>query len=470
TRQARRGAARLGTARDPVQLEVFNNLFMAVAEHMGAVLAQTATSVNIKERLDFSCAIFDARGGLVANAPHVPVHLGSMSDSVAAVIARFGDTLGPANAYVLNAPYRGGTHLPDVTVVTPVFAPGGDAAVFFVACRGHHADVGGITPGSMPPSSQRIDEEGVLLDCLQLVESGSLREEAMRACLSAGPHPARNIPQNIADLRAQLAANTTGVRELLALVERHGLEVVQAYMGHVQDNAEEAVREVIGILSDGAFCCTMDDGSVIAVQVRVDRQRRAACIDFTGTSGTRPNNFNAPRSITTAVVMYVFRCLVDAPLPLNAGCLVPLSIHIPPGCMLDPRYPAAVVAGNVETSQCIADALFGALGVLAGSQGTMNNLTFGTAAYQYYETLCGGAGAGPTFPGASAVHTHMTNSRLTDPEVLERRYPVRLERFAIRHGSGGAGRFPGGAGVVRELRFGAPMTVAWLTNRRTVAP
>jgi len=462
------------TQRSPLLLEVFNNLFMSIAEQMGATLVNTACSVNIKERLDFSCAVFDGRGDLVANAPHLPVHLGSMGASVKAVLARHHDALRPGDAYLLNSPYAGGTHLPDLTVVTPVFAGAGSAAaappLFFVASRAHHADVGGVTPGSMPPGSRRIEEEGVLIEDFRLVEGGELREAEAAALLSSGPYPVRDLAQNLADLRAQVAANARGAAELARMVAEFGLPVVRAYMQHVQDNAEEAVRRVIDRLGDGSFRQEMDDGSVVAVDVIVDRRTRGATIDFTGTSPQRPDNFNAPAAVCAAAVLYVFRTLVDADIPLNAGCLKPLRIVVPPGSMLDPVFPAAVAAGNVETSQAVTAALFGALGVVAASQGTMNNLTFGDERYQYYETICGGAGAGPTWDGCSAVHTHMTNSRLTDPEVLEWRYPVRVDEFAVRRGSGGSGAHRGGDGVVRRLRFLEALTAAIVSSSRRVAP
>ena len=465
--------------RSPLLLEVFNNLFMSIAEQMGATLANTASSVNIKERLDFSCALFDGEGGLVANAPHLPVHLGSMGASVQAVIARHAAEFAPGDAYLLNSPYAGGTHLPDLTVVTPVFATGGDTAaggkparapLFFVASRAHHADVGGITPGSMPPGSRTIDEEGVLVEDFRLVERGRLREAEVAELLTSAPWPVRDPAQNLADLRAQVAANARGVAELERMVCEFGVPVVAAYMRHVQDNAEEAVRRAIGRLQDGVWRQEMDDGSAIAVRVTVDREARSAVVDFTGTSPQRADNFNAPAAVCTAAVLYVFRTLVDADIPLNAGCLKPLRIVVPPGSMLDPAYPAAVAAGNVETSQAITSALFGALGVVAASQGTMNNVTFGDARYQYYETICGGAGAGPGFDGCSGVHTHMTNSRLTDPEVLESRFPVRVEEFALRRGSGGAGEHRGGDGVVRRLRFLEPLTAAIVSSGRRVPP
>ncbi|MFM2041966.1 MAG: hypothetical protein RLY86_542 [Pseudomonadota bacterium] len=460
----------VGTAADPVMLEVFNNLFMSIAEQMGLALENTALSVNIKERLDFSCAIFDAGGHLIANAPHIPVHLGSMGDSVRAVIAARGATLKPGDAVMLNNPYRGGTHLPDVTVVTPVFDRPGAEILFWVASRGHHADIGGITPGSMPPDSTRIEEEGILIDDVLLVEGGRLREQAVVDLLSGGPHPARNIPQNLGDLRAQVAANVRGAAELLRMVDLFGIETVRAYMGHVQDNAEAQVRRAIGVLRDGRFILPMDNGAVVSVAVTIDRATGSATVDFTGTSPQQPGNFNAPAAITRAAVLYVFRTLVAEDIPLNDGCLKPLTIIIPDGSMLNPRPPAAVVAGNVEVSQAVTNALYGALGVLAAAQGTMNNFTFGNDRHQYYETICGGAGAGPDFDGTDAVHTHMTNSRLTDPEVLEWRYPVLLESFRIRKGSGGVGRHRGGDGVVRRLRFLEPMTAALLANNRRIAP
>ena len=462
--------AAVGTAADPVMLEVFNNLFMSIAEEMGLALENTAQSVNIKERLDFSCAVFDRDGGLIANAPHIPVHLGSMGHAVRAVIESRAATLRPGDAVMLNNPYRGGTHLPDVTVVTPVFDRAGSAILFWVASRGHHADIGGITPGSMPPDSRTIAEEGVLIDDVLLVEGGRMREAAVVELLGGGPYPARNIPQNLGDLRAQVAANARGAAELLRMVDQFGLDVVRAYMGHVQDNAEAQVRRAIGVLRDGAFALELDSGAVVKVAVTIDRERGAARIDFTGSSPQQPGNFNAPAAITRAAVLYVFRTLVDEDIPLNEGCLKPLEIVIPEGSLLNPRFPAAVVAGNVEVSQAVTNALYGALGVLAAAQGTMNNFTFGDARHQYYETICGGAGAGPDFDGTSAVHTHMTNSRLTDPEVLEWRFPVLLESFCIRAGSGGAGRRRGGDGVVRRVRFLAPMTAAILANNRRVAP
>ena len=464
----RRTASAVGTRVDPVMLEIFNNLYMSIAEQMGLRLQNTAYSVNIKERLDFSCALFDAEGNLIANAPHMPVHLGSMSESIKTVIRLNAGTMKPGNVYVLNAPYNGGTHLPDVTVITPVFQS--NDVLFYVGSRGHHADIGGITPGSMPPGSKVVEEEGVLIDNFLLVEEGRFREQETVALLTGGKHPVRNITQNIADLQAQIAANEKGVQELHRMVEHFGLDVVRAYMRHVQDNAEESVRRVLGVLKDGEFALPMDCGATLKVTVRIGAGRRSARIDFTGTSAQMPNNFNAPSSVAMAAVLYVFRTLVDDEIPLNSGCLKPLEVVIPEGCMLRPRYPAAVVAGNVETSQCITETLYGALGVLACGQGTMNNFTFGNARYQYYETVGGGSGAGPGFDGADVVQIHMTNSRLTDPEVLEWRFPVRLESFEIRHGSGGRGRWRGGNGAVRRIRFLEPMTAAILSGHRLVRP
>jgi 5-oxoprolinase (ATP-hydrolysing) len=466
----------IGTNVDPVMLEVFNNLFMAIAEQMGVALQNTAYSVNIKERLDFSCAIFDRAGALIANAPHMPVHLGSMGESVETIIRARGkgaDRRGMkrGDVYVLNAPYNGGTHLPDVTVIMPVFAEsGGGEAVFYVAARGHQADIGGITPGSMPPLSRSIEEEGVLIDNFLLVDGGKFREAEILALLGSGKYPARNPVQNLGDFKAQIAACAKGADELHRMVRHFGPATVEAYMRHVQDNAEEAVRRVLGKLKDGAFSYAMDDGAEIRVRVTIDRATRGAIIDFAGTSKVRDNNFNAPTSVCKAAVLYVFRTLVEDEIPMNGGCLKPLDIRIPEGSMLSPRYPAAVVGGNVETSQCVTDALYGALGAVAAAQGTMNNLTFGTERYQYYETICGGAGAGPGFNGASAVHTHMTNSRLTDPEVLEWRFPVLVESFSIRRGSGGKGKWHGGDGVTRRIRFREAMTAAMLADRRVVPP
>ena len=467
--EARPGRAAAGTAVDPVMLEIFNNLFMSVAEQMGVRLQATAHSVNVKERLDFSCAVFDAGGGLIANAPHMPVHLGSMGESIKIVARRNAGRMRPGDVYVLNDPYHGGTHLPDVTVVTPVFGQAG-RILFYVASRGHHAEIGGITPGSMPAFSTRIEEEGVLIDNWLLVRDGELREAATLDLLRSARHPSRNPGVNLADLRAQIAANEKGVAELGRMVSHFGLDVVQAYMGHVQDNAEESVRRVIGALRDGEYAYELDNGSVIRVAVRVDRPARSAEIDFTGTSPQLPDNFNAPSSVAMAAVLYVLRTLVADDIPLNSGCLKPVTVIIPPGCMLAPAYPAAVAAGNVETSQAVTGALYAALGVQAEGSGTMNNVTFGNERHQYYETVSSGSGAGDGFDGTDVVQTHMTNSRLTDPEVLEWRYPVRLERYAIRRGSGGAGRWRGGDGGHREIRFGEPMTVTTLTGHRRVAP
>ena len=474
--QARAVQHAAGTQADPVLLEVFNNLFMNIAEQMGLQLQNTAYSVNIKERLDFSCALFSADGHLIANAPHMPVHLGSMGESIQTVIKENQGRMQPGDVFVLNDPYHGGTHLPDITVITPVYLDGHSAPVFYVGSRGHHADVGGLTPGSMPPFSTRIEEEGVQINNVKLVEAGHLREAEMIALLQSGEYPSRNPAQNMADLKAQIAANEKGVQELRRMVDQFGLDVVQAYMRHVQDNAEESVRRVITRLKDGAFTLPLDNGAQIQVAVRVNAAERTAEIDFTGTSAQLPNNFNAPRAVCMAAVLYVFRSLVDDDIPLNAGCLKPLKVIIPQGSMLNPNPPASVVAGNVETSTCITNALFGALGVMAGSQPTMNNFTFGNARVQYYETISGGSGAGGRydaqgqlvggFDGTSVVQTHMTNSRLTDPEVLEFRFPVRLESYAIRQGSGGAGRWHGGDGGVRRVRFLEPMTAGILSNGR----
>ena len=460
---------------DPVMLEIFNNLFMSVAEQMGVRLQSTAHSVNIKERLDFSCAIFDAAGQLIANAPHMPVHLGSMGESIKMIISRNRGAMKPGDVFMLNDPYHGGTHLPDITVVTPVFAAGGLAGgprdiLFFVASRGHHAEIGGLTPGSMPAFSARVDEEGVLIDNWRLVERGEMRESATMDLLTSAPFPSRNPGANLADLRAQIAANEKGVAELRQLVSDFGLDVVTAYMGHVQDNAEEAVRRVIGRLRDGECAYELDNGAMIRVAVRVDHRARTAEIDFTGTSPQLPGNFNAPSSVAMAAVLYVLRTLVNDEIPLNAGCLKPVRVIIPPGCLLAPAYPAAVAAGNVETSQAVTGALYAALGVMAEGSGTMNNVTFGSEEYQYYETVASGSGAGHGFGGTPVVQTHMTNSRLTDPEVLEWRFPVRLESFEIRRGSGGAGRWPGGDGGRRRIRFLAPMTVSLLSSHRRIPP
>ncbi len=455
---------------DPVRLEIFKNLYQFIAEQMGIVLQNTATSVNIKERLDFSCAIFDASGLLVANAPHIPVHLGSMSESVRSLINDQGDNIKPGNVYLSNNPYNGGTHLPDVTAITPIFDPEKTQLIFYVASRGHQADIGGITPGSMPPHSTTIAEEGIIFDNFLLVKEGDFQETAVRNYLLNHPYPSRNPDQNIADFKAQIAANERGVQELGKMTNQYGLKTVQTNMQFVQNNAEEAVRRAIDVLQDGSFTYEMDNGAKIQVAVTMNRENRSAKIDFTGTSAQLNNNFNAPKAVTQAAVLYVFRTLVNDNIPLNAGCLKPLEIIIPQGCMLNPTYPAAVVAGNVETSQTIVDALYGALGVMAASQGTMNNFTFGNEKYQYYETICGGSGAGIDFHGTDAVHTHMTNSRLTDPEVLETRYPVQLESFSLRSHSGGKGKYMGGNGVIRRLKFLEPMTANILASHRLMPP
>ncbi|MDG6107316.1 hydantoinase B/oxoprolinase family protein [Dactylosporangium aurantiacum] len=461
-------AAGAGTRVDPVLLEIFNNLFMSIAEQMGARLESTAQSVNIRERLDFSCALFDPDGNLIANAPHIPVHLGSMSASVKEVVRRC--HLRPGDVYAINDPYHGGTHLPDVTVVTPVFATGRDEVLFYVASRGHHAEIGGLTPGSMPAGSRDVHEEGVLFDNWPLVRDGRFRERETLGLLTAAPYPSRNPATNLADLRAQIAANARGVDEVRRMIDQFGLDVVQAYMRHVQDNAEEAVRRVIDALHDGGYRYEMDSGATIAVRVTVDRAGRRATVDFSGTSPQLATNFNAPSAVVTAAVLYVFRTLVTDDIPLNDGCLRPLRIVVPPGSMLAPTYPAAVVAGNVETSQALVGALYAALGVQAEGSGTMNNVSFGNDRHQYYETVASGSGAGDGFDGAPAVQTHMTNSRLTDPEVLEWRFPVLLEGFAIRPGSGGSGRWHGGDGTVRRIRFREPMTVSTLSGHRRVPP
>ncbi|OMI36089.1 hydantoinase B/oxoprolinase family protein, partial [Streptomyces sparsogenes] len=460
----------VGTEVDPVMLEVFNSLFMAIAEQMGLRLENTAHSVNIKERLDFSCALFDAEGNLIANAPHIPVHLGSMGESIKEVLRRDGDAMRPGDVYAVNDPYHGGTHLPDVTVVTPVFDEPGAELLFLVASRGHHAEIGGITPGSMPAFSRRIEEEGVLFDNWLLVRDGRLREEETRELLTSGPYPSRAPDANLADLRAQIAANEKGIHELRRMIGQFGLDVVHAYMGHVQDNAEESVRRVVGRLGDGSYRYETDSGAVIQVAVRVDREARAAVLDFAGTSPQQPGNANAPSSVVMAAVLYVFRTLVAEDIPLNSGCLKPLRVRIPEGSMLAPVFPAATVAGNVETSQAVTGALYAALRVQAEGSGTMNNVTFGNDRVQYYETVAGGSGAGEGFDGADVVQTHMTNSRLTDPEVLEWRYPVRVDAFEVRHGSGGRGRWRGGHGATRRIRFLEPMTVALLTGHRRVPP
>src|SRR5260221_1290019 len=466
----RRARYALGTSADPVMLEVFNNLFMSIAEQMGVRLAQTAYSVNIKERLDFSCALFDADGNLIANAPHIPVHLGSMGESIKTVIAKNAGRMKPGDVYVLNDPYNGGTHLPDVTVITPVFDEEEKSILFYVGSRGHHADIGGITPGSMPPFSKTVEEEGVLLDNVKLVEDGRMLDKEMRALLAAARYPARNPDQNIADLRAQVASNEKGVQELYRMVAHFGLDVVRAYMGHVQDNAEECVRRVIGVLKDGEVSYEMDNGAVIQVRITIGADKRSATIDFTGTSAQLESNFNAPSAVVYAAVLYVFRTLVDDDIPLNAGCLKPLTVIIPERSMLNPHPPAATVAGNVETSQCLTDAIDGSLGLMAASYGTMNNFTFGNDRYQYYETISGGTGAGPGFDGTDTVQAHMTNSRLTDPEVLEWRYPVSIDAHQIRPGSGGGGKWHGGNGATRRVRFLETMTAAILAGHRRIPP
>ena len=488
-------AATSDNSPDPVLLEIFNNVFRAIAEEMGIALQNTSYSVNIKERLDFSCALFDEKGQLVANAPHIPVHLGSMSESVQSLMRAKGHLLQPGDVYLLNNPYNGGTHLPDITVISPIFDAEGISVLFYVASRGHHADIGGTTPGSMPPDSTSVDQEGILLDNFLLVSRGEFREEELLEKLASGPYPARNPAQNLADIQAQIAANKRGAQELQRTIEQFGLSIVQVYMGHVQANAEESVRRAIATLvaqnlpnqsvqhqqeqqSDGAvpthifppYVYPMDGGARIRVQVKLDASTRSAQIDFTGTSPQLPTNFNTPLAVTKAAVLYVFRTLVDDDIPLNAGCLTPLELLIPEGCMLNPHYPAAVVAGNVETSQAIVNALYGALGVMAAGQGTMNNFTFGSDRFQYYETICGGSGAGPTFHGTDAVQTHMTNSRLTDPEVLEWRFPVLLQEFSIRLHSRGQGHFCGGNGVLRKLKFLQPATAGILSGHRLVEP
>jgi 5-oxoprolinase (ATP-hydrolysing) len=469
-----------GTTVDPVLLEVFNNLFMNIAEQMGLQLQNTAYSVNIKERLDFSCALFDAEGNLIANAPHMPVHLGSMGESIKTVIARNRSSMQRGDVYVLNDPYHGGTHLPDITVITPVYLDGREEPLFYVGSRGHHADIGGISPGSMPPFSTRIEEEGVQIDNFKLVDRGQLRESELLQLLASGEYPSRNPQQNLADLKAQIAANEKGVQELRHMVEQFGLDVVQAYMHHVQDNAEESVRRAITHLAarmrGGRFTLPLDNGAQIQVAVTIDGSARSAKVDFTGTSPQQSNNFNAPTAVCMAAVLYVFRMLVDDDIPLNAGCLKPIEVVIPEGCMLRPNPPASVVAGNVETSTCITNAIIGALGLMGASQCTVNNFTFGDERHQYYETISGGSGAGGVFddegrlvggfPGTSVVQTHMTNSRMTDPEVLEWRFPVRLESYEIRSGSGGQGQWRGGDGGVRRVRFLQPMTASILSNGR----
>ena len=460
----------LGAKADPILLEVFNNLFMAIAEQMGEALRNTAQSVNIKERLDFSCAVFDVKGALVANAPHLPVHLGSMDRSVETIIRLRGAEMRPGDAYMLNAPYNGGTHLPDITVVTPVFDAAGGEVLFFVASRGHHEDIGGLTPGSMTPRATTIAEEGVYIDNVKLVEGGRFLEAETRALLTGAQYPARQPDKNIDDLKAQVAANAKGEAELNRMVEHFGLDVVRAYMGHVQDNAEESVRRLLSRLDDGHFRVETDQGTAVEVRITVDKAARTAKVDFTGTSAQQGNNFNAPEPVTRAATLYVFRVMVEEPIPMNAGCLKPIEIVIPQGSMLSPAYPAAVVAGNVETSQIVTNCLFAALGALGSAQGTMNNLTFGNARVQYYETLCSGAPAGPGFDGATAVHVHMTNTRLTDPEILELRYPVLVEEFSIRRGSGGKGKCKSGDGTRRVIRFLERMDCAILSGYRDVRP
>jgi 5-oxoprolinase (ATP-hydrolysing) len=458
----------IGTHADPVMLEVFNNLFMSIAEQMGVALQNTAYSVNIKERLDFSCAVFDGEGSLVANAPHMPVHLGSMDRAVETVIRENRGKIRPGDAYAINAPYNGGTHLPDITVCTPVFD--GSKILFWVASRGHHADVGGISPGSMSPNATTIEQEGVYIDNFKLMERGRFGEKELYGLLTGAKYPARNPLQNVNDIKAQIAANEMGVRELRKMVRYFTLPVVRAYMRHVQDNAAESVRRVIDRLHDSAFAVETDQGNKITVRIAVDKARREATVDFTGTSPQQPSNFNAPEPVTRAAVLYVFRVMVDDDIPMNAGCLRPIRIVIPKRSLLSPEFPAAVVAGNVETSQEVTNCLFGALDAMAAAQGTMNNLNFGNAQYQYYETICSGSPAGPGFPGTDAVHTHMTNTRLTDPEVLEFRYPVLLEDFHIRKGSGGRGRWHAGDGVRRTIRFLEKMECTILSGHRSVPP
>lgn len=470
TRRNSRKAVIASVVSDPVQLEVFNNLFMAIAEQMGEALRNTAQSVNIKERLDFSCAVFDAGGRLVANAPHLPVHLGSMDKSVEAIITARGGNIQPGDVFMLNAPYNGGTHLPDVTVVTPVFDASGEDILFFVASRGHHEDIGGISPGSMTPMATCIEEEGIYIDNFKLVEQGIFREAETHSLFTDARHPVRSPSKNIGDLKAQVAANAKGVIELQKMVDHFGQGVVEAYMGHVQANAEESVRRLLSKLPNGHHCMAMDGGRQIQVRLEVDNAMRSAVVDFSGTSTAQPDNFNAPLPITRAAVLYVMRVLVDEPIPMNAGCLAPITIIVPEGSMLAPKFPAAVVAGNVETSQVVTDCLFAAIGALGSSQGSMNNLTFGNARYQYYETICSGAPAGPGFDGAAAVHVHMTNTRLTDPEILETRYPVVVEEFSIRRGSGGRGQWSAGDGTLRRIRFLEAMDCAILSGYRQIRP
>ena len=460
----------LGTSVDVVMLEVFNNLFMNIAEQMGATLANTAYSVNIKERLDFSCALFDNSGALVANAPHVPVHLGSMSEAIRTVIKLNKNDIFPGDVFVLNAPFNGGTHLPDVTVITPVFDNDGKQITFFVASRGHHADIGGKTPGSGPPDSKHIDEEGVLIDNFKMFDKGVFRESEIRKILSSGRYPCRNIEHNMADLAAQVAANNTGIVEINSMIEQFGIETVHSYMNHVQDNAEECIRNAIVNLREGKYEYELDNGEFIRVKITIDKIKREATIDFTGTAPKNPFNYNAPMAVCHAVILYVFRTLVGSNIPLNEGCFKPLNIIIPNNAMINAKYPSAVIAGNTEVSQLTCNALFGALGIIAGSQATMNNFIWGNDKIQNYETICGGTGAGPNFHGTSAVQTHMTNTRSTDPEILEARFPVRLEEYSIRKNSGGKGMFDGGDGVTRKLRFLEPMTVTTLCSHRRVKP
>ena len=460
----------LGTSVDVVMLEVFNNLFMNIAEQMGATLANTAYSVNIKERLDFSCALFDNYGSLVANAPHVPVHLGSMSEAIRTVIKLNKDNIFPGDVFVLNAPFNGGTHLPDVTVITPVFEKNGDNIIFFVASRGHHADIGGTTPGSGPPDSKHIDEEGVLIDNFKLFDKGVFKEDEMINILSSGKYPCRNIEHNMADLAAQVAANKTGINEINSMIDQFGIDTVHAYMKHVQDNAEECIRDAILNLNDGNYEYELDNGEFIRVNIEIDKTNREALIDFTGTAKKNPLNYNAPMAVCHAVILYVFRTLVGKNIPLNEGCFKPIKIKIPDNSMINAKYPSAVIAGNTEVSQLTCNALFGALGVIAGSQATMNNFIWGNDRIQNYETICGGTGAGPNFNGTSAIQTHMTNTRSTDPEVLEARFPVRLEEYSIRRNSGGKGKYSGGDGVTRKLRFLEQMTVTTLCSHRRVPP
>jgi 5-oxoprolinase (ATP-hydrolysing) len=455
---------------DPVLLELFNNMFMAVAERMGAVLRDTATSVNIKERLDFSCAVFDDQGRLLANAPHMPVHLGAMGESVRTVQKSRGETLKPGDMIALNNPFNGGTHLPDVTVIAPVFDRDGKSIRFFVANRGHHADIGGLTPGSTPPDARTLEEEGVVIDDFPVLSKGEFRENALRDLLSGAPYPARNPDANISDLRAQIAANRAGANDMLEMIERYGWDGVRSYAGHVLDNAEESVRRVIDRLSDGEMTITMDDGLPLKVSIRVNREARSAEIDFTGTGPQRPGNFNAPPVVCRSAVLYVFRCLVADELPLNEGCMRPLELVIPEGSFLSPSHGAAVVAGNTEVSQAVCNVLLGALGASAAAQGTMNNLLFGNDSYQYYETICGGGGAGPGFDGTSGVHTHMTNTRITDPEIMEMTYPLRLEEFSLRESSGGHGAHEGGNGVVRTIRALSPATCTLVSSSRKTPP